>query len=180
MMKGSRFLVMATLAISVSACNKIDINRLPEPLSQWLGERITSGTLAVSASSEVAAMPVAPVGVRETFATACVNSALQGREETAGNPESQVLAKQICDCVYNEGEKAYADKMQWETAVAMFEQPEKADAKLAQTVDTALNSCVRKWVSPEAASDLPSAFASNTASASQVANNFSGSLKSEK
>ncbi len=164
-MKVSRIFAVSVLSAMLAACNGSD--GLPAPLAKLFGqEQAASQPQASAVQAASAAAASAPANIHDAFTASCVNSALQGRPDVAEKPENRALAGSICQCVYDEGIKAYGGKAQWESAIAHFDKPETVDARLQKTVDTAIPMCIKKHVSPDAASGIPSAFASNPAAAS--------------
>ncbi|MDO4658000.1 hypothetical protein [Kingella sp. (in: b-proteobacteria)] len=112
---------------------------------------------ASQASAPAASTPKA-INVREAFISACLSTASQ-------QAPADDATMQYCGCVYDEGEKAYGDKAQWDSALAI-DKPENMPEKLQKTVASVSDSCSQKFFGVSAASSaIASAPASSPASA---------------
>ena len=110
---------------------------------------------ASQASAPAASAPKA-INVREAFISACLSTASQ---QTPADDATM----QYCGCVYDEGAKAYGDKAQWDSALAI-DKPENMPEKLQKTVASVSDSCSQKFFGVSAASAASAAIASAPAS----------------
>ena len=85
-------------------------------------------------------------------------------EPAANQAPADDATIQYCGCVYDEGAKAYGDKAQWDSALAI-DKPENMPEKLQKTVAHVSDSCSQKFFGVSAASAASAAIASSPASA---------------
>ena len=145
MMNPTRFATLIACSAALCACNKIAEKLHP-----------ASEPAASQASAPAASAPKA-VNVREAFISACLSTASQ---QTPADDATM----QYCGCVYDEGAKAYGDKAQWDSALAI-DKPENMPEKLQKTVAHVSDSCSQKFFGVSAASAASAAIASAPASA---------------
>ena len=145
MMNPTRFATLIACSAALCACNKIAEKLHP-----------ASEPAASQASAPAASAPKA-VNVREAFISACLSTASQ-------QAPADDATMQYCGCVYDEGAKAYGDKAQWDSALAI-DKPENMPEKLQKTVAHVSDSCSQKFFGVSAASAASAAIASSPASA---------------
>lgn len=145
MMNPTRFATLIACSAALCACDKIAEKLHP-----------ASEPAASQASAPAASAPKA-VNVREAFISACLSTASQ---QTPADDATM----QYCGCVYDEGAKAYGDKAQWDSALAI-DKPENMPEKLQKTVAHVSDSCSQKFFGVSAASAASAAIASAPASA---------------
>ena len=145
MMNPTRFATLIACSAALCACDKIAEKLHP-----------ASEPAASQASAPAASAPKA-VNVREAFISACLSTASQ---QTPADDATM----QYCGCVYDEGAKAYGDKAQWDSALAI-DKPENMPEKLQKTVASVSDSCSQKFFGVSAASAASAAIASSPASA---------------
>ena len=97
--------------------------------------------------------PKSTSSVRQNFTKACVQSALGDKP---ASPEKQQFAQQTCDCVYDEGIKAYGSQNEWENAIKDFDKSVN-DPKLQQVSNDTINICIAKFTSNQATASASSA-----------------------
>ena len=144
----ARLLALSALSLALTACDN-----LPAPLAKLFGQE-TAPASAVQAASAPASAPAAasaPASVREAFTSACLNAAAQ-------QSAADAAIVQYCDCVYDEGVKAYGDKAQWDSALAI-DKPENMPERLKTTVAAVSDACSKKVF------DAPAASAASSSSA---------------
>lgn len=141
MMNPTRLTALIACSAALCACDKI-AEKLHPAASQ--------------ASASAASAPKA-VNVREAFISACLSTASQ-------QAPADDATMQYCGCVYDEGAKAYGDKAQWDSALAI-DKPENMPEKLQKTVAHVSDSCSQKFFGVSAASAASAAIASSPASA---------------
>ena len=146
MMNPTRLAALIACATALCACDKISeaLHPASEPAA------------ASQASAPAASAPKA-VNVREAFISACLSTASQ-------QAPADDATMQYCGCVYDEGAKAYGDKAQWDSALAI-DKPENMPEKLQKTVAHVSDSCSQKFFGVSAASAASAAIASAPASA---------------
>ena len=138
----ARLLALSALSLVLAACDN-----LPAPLAKLFGQETAPAApaSAVQAASSPASAPAAAsASVREAFTSACLNAAAQ--QSTA-----DAAIVQYCDCVYDEGVKAYGDKAQWDSALAI-DKPENMPERLKTTVAAVSDACSKKVFDAPAAS----------------------------
>lgn len=145
MMNPTRFATLIACSAALCACDKIAEKLHP-----------ASEPAANQASAPAASAPKA-VNVREAFISACLSTASQ-------QAPADDATMQYCGCVYDEGAKAYGDKAQWDSALAI-DKPETMPEKLQKTVAHVSDSCSQKFFGVSAASAASAAIASAPASA---------------
>ena len=144
-MNPTRLAALIACSAALCACDKIAEKLHP-----------ASEPAASQASAPAASAPKA-VNVREAFISACLSTASQ---QTPADDATM----QYCGCVYDEGAKAYGDKAQWDSALAI-DKPENMPEKLQKTVAHVSDSCSQKFFGVSAASAASAAIASSPASA---------------
>lgn len=149
MMNPTRLAALIACSAALCACDKIAEKLHP-----------ASEPAASQASASAASAPKA-VNVREAFISACLSTASQ-------QAPADDATMQYCGCVYDEGAKAYGDKAQWDSALAI-DKPENMPEKLQKTVASVSDSCSQKFFGVSAASAASAAIASSPAAASQPA-----------
>ena len=142
----TRLTALLTCTTALCACDKISeaLHPASEPAA------------ASQASAPAASAPKA-INVREAFISACLSTASQ-------QAPADDATMQYCGCVYDEGAKAYGDKAQWDSALAI-DKPENMPEKLQKTVASVSDSCSQKFFGVSAASAASAAIASAPASA---------------
>lgn len=145
MMNPTRLAALIACSAALCACDKIAEKLHP-----------ASEPAASQASASAASAPKA-VNVREAFISACLSTASQ-------QAPADDATMQYCGCVYDEGAKAYGDKVQWDSALAI-DKPENMPEKLQKTVAHVSDSCSQKFFGVSAASAASAAIASSPASA---------------
>jgi len=145
MMNPTRLAALIACSAALCACDKIAEKLHP-----------ASEPAASQASAPTASAPKA-MNVREAFISACLSTASQ---QTPADDATM----QYCGCVYDEGAKAYGDKAQWDSALAI-DKPENMPEKLQKTVASVSDSCSQKFFGVSAASAASAAIASAPASA---------------
>ena len=143
----TRLTALLACTTALCACDKISeaLHPASEPAA------------ASQASAPAASAPKA-INVREAFISACLSTASQ-------QAPADDATMQYCGCVYDEGAKAYGDKAQWDSALAI-DKPENMPEKLQKTVASVSDSCSQKFFGVSAASAaIASAPASSPASA---------------
>lgn len=145
MMNPTRLAALIACSAALCACDKIAKKLHP-----------ASEPAASQASAPAASAPKA-VNVREAFISACLSTASQ-------QAPADDATMQYCGCVYDEGAKAYGDKAQWDSALAI-DKPENMPEKLQKTVASVSDSCSQKFFGVSAASAASAAIASSPASA---------------
>ena len=145
MMNPTRLAALIACSAALCACDKIAEKLHP-----------ASEPAASQASAPAASAPKA-VNVREAFISACLSTASQ-------QAPADDATMQYCGCVYDEGAKAYGDKAQWDSALAI-DKPENMPEKLQKTVASVSDSCSQKFFGVSAASAASAAIASAPASA---------------
>ena len=145
MMNPTRFATLIACSAALCACDKIAEKLHP-----------ASEPAASQASAPAASAPKA-INVREAFISACLSTASQ-------QAPADDATMQYCGCVYDEGAKAYGDKAQWDSALAI-DKPENMPEKLQKTVASVSDSCSQKFFGVSAASAASAAIASSPASA---------------
>lgn len=141
----ARLLALSALSLALAACDN-----LPAPLAKLFGQE-TAPASAVQTASAPASAPAAasaPASVREAFTSACLNAAAQ-------QSAADAAIVQYCDCVYDEGVKAYGDKAQWDSALAI-DKPENMPERLKTTVAAVSDACSKKVFDAPAASTASS------------------------
>lgn len=149
MMNPTRLAALIACSAALCACDKIAEKLHP-----------ASEPAASQASAPAASAPKA-VNVREAFISACLSTASQ-------QAPADDATMQYCGCVYDEGAKAYGDKAQWDSALAI-DKPENMPEKLQKTVASVSDSCSQKFFGVSAASAASAAIASSPAAASPAA-----------
>lgn len=144
-MNPTRLVALIACSAALCACDKIAEKLHP-----------ASEPAASQASAPAASAPQA-VNVREAFISACLSTASQ-------QAPADDATMQYCGCVYDEGAKAYGDKAQWDSALAI-DKPENMPEKLQKTVAHVSDSCSQKFFGVSAASAASAAIASSPASA---------------
>ena len=144
-MNPTRLAALIACSAALCACDKIAEKLHP-----------ASEPAASQASAPAASAPKA-VNVREAFISACLSTASQ-------QAPADDATMQYCGCVYDEGAKAYGDKAQWDSALAI-DKPENMPEKLQKTVAHVSDSCSQKFFGVSAASAASAAIASSPASA---------------
>ena len=144
-MNPTRLATLIACSAALCACDKIAEKLHP-----------ASEPAASQASAPAASVPKA-VNVREAFISACLSTASQ-------QAPADDATMQYCGCVYDEGAKAYGDKAQWDSALAI-DKPENMPEKLQKTVASVSDSCSQKFFGVSAASAASAAIASSPASA---------------
>ena len=141
----TRLTALLACTAALCACDKISeaLHPASEPAA------------ASQASAPAASAPKA-INVREAFISACLSTASQ---QTPADDATM----QYCGCVYDEGAKAYGDKAQWDSALAI-DKPENMPEKLQKTVASVSDSCSQKFFGVSAASAASVAIASAPAS----------------
>ena len=141
----TRLTALLACTTALCACDKISeaLHPASEPAA------------ASQASAPAASAPKA-INVREAFISACLSTASQ---QTPADDATM----QYCGCVYDEGAKAYGDKAQWDSALAI-DKPENMPEKLQKTVASVSDSCSQKFFGVSAASAASAAIASAPAS----------------
>ena len=142
----TRLAALLACTTALCACDKISeaLHPASEPAA------------ASQASAPAASAPKA-INVREAFISACLSTASQ-------QAPADDATMQYCGCVYDEGAKAYGDKAQWDSALAI-DKPENMPEKLQKTVASVSDSCSQKFFGVSAASAASAAIASAPASA---------------
>ena len=142
----TRLTALLACTTALCACDKISeaLHPASEPAA------------ASQASAPAASAPKA-INVREAFISACLSTASQ-------QAPADDATMQYCGCVYDEGAKAYGDKAQWDSALAI-DKPENMPEKLQKTVASVSDSCSQKFFGVSAASAASAAIASSPASA---------------
>lgn len=148
-MNPTRLAALIACSAALCACDKIAEKLHP-----------ASEPAASQASAPAASAPKA-VNVREAFISACLSTASQ-------QAPADDATMQYCGCVYDEGAKAYGDKAQWDSALAI-DKPENMPEKLQKTVASVSDSCSQKFFGVSAASAASAAIASSPAAASPAA-----------
>ena len=141
----TRLTALLACTTALCACDKIAEKLHP-----------ASEPAASQASAPAASAPKA-INVREAFISACLSTASQ-------QAPADDATMQYCGCVYDEGAKAYGDKAQWDSALAI-DKPENMPEKLQKTVASVSDSCSQKFFGVSAASAASAAIASSPASA---------------
>ena len=149
MMNPTRLAALIACSAALCACDKIAEKLHP-----------ASEPAASQASAPTASAPKA-MNVREAFISACLSTASQ---QTPADDATM----QYCGCVYDEGAKAYGDKAQWDSALAI-DKPENMPEKLQKTVASVSDSCSQKFFGVSAASAASAAIASSPAKAASPA-----------
>ena len=146
----TRLTALLTCTTALCACDKISeaLHPASEPAA------------ASQASAPAASAPKA-INVREAFISACLSTASQ-------QAPADDATMQYCGCVYDEGAKAYGDKAQWDSALAI-DKPENMPEKLQKTVASVSDSCSQKFFGVSAASAASAAIASSPAKAASPA-----------
>ena len=144
-MNPTRLVALIACSAALCACDKIAEKLHP-----------ASEPAASQASAPAASAPKA-INVREAFISACLSTASQ-------QAPADDATMQYCGCVYDEGAKAYGDKAQWDSALAI-DKPENMPEKLQKTVASVSDSCSQKFFGVSAASAASAAIASSPASA---------------
>ena len=144
MMNPTRLAALIACSAALCACDKIAEKLHP-----------ASEPAASQASASAASAPKA-VNVREAFISACLSTASQ-------QAPADDATMQYCGCVYDEGAKAYGNKAQWDSALAI-DKPENMPEKLQKTVASVSDSCSQKFFGVSAASAASAAIASAPAS----------------
>nr|WP_314489304.1 hypothetical protein [uncultured Kingella sp.] len=160
----ARFALLAACAATLGACDQFT--------NQSSASNPASAPAASQASAPLAASAPKAVNVREAFISACLSTASQ-------QAPADDATMQYCGCVYDEGAKAYGDKAQWDSALAI-DKPENMPEKLQKTVASVSDSCSQKFFGVSAASAASAAIASKPASApaaSQAAAKASATAK---
>ena len=141
----TRLTALLACTTALCACDKISeaLHPASEPAA------------ASQASAPAASAPKA-INVREAFISACLSTASQ-------QAPADDATMQYCGCVYDEGAKAYGDKAQWDSALAI-DKPENMPEKLQKTVASVSDSCSQKFFGVSAASAASAAIASAPAS----------------
>ena len=141
----TRLTALLACTTALCACDKISeaLHPASEPAA------------ASQASAPAASTPKA-INVREAFISACLSTASQ-------QAPADDATMQYCGCVYDEGAKAYGDKAQWDSALAI-DKPENMPEKLQKTVASVSDSCSQKFFGVSAASAASAAIASAPAS----------------
>ncbi len=141
----TRLTALLACTAALCACDKISeaLHPASEPAA------------ASQASAPAASAPKA-INVREAFISACLSTASQ-------QAPADDATMQYCGCVYDEGAKAYGDKAQWDSALAI-DKPENMPEKLQKTVASVSDSCSQKFFGVSAASAASVAIASAPAS----------------
>ena len=147
MMNPTRLVALIACATALCACDKI---------SEALHPASEPAAASQASAPAVASAPKA-VNVREAFISACLSTASQ-------QAPADDATMQYCGCVYDEGAKAYGDKAQWDSALAI-DKPENMPEKLQKTVASVSDSCSQKFFGVSAASAASAAIASSPASA---------------
>lgn len=145
MMNPTRLAALIACSAALCACDKIAEKLHP-----------ASEPAASQASAPAASAPKA-INVREAFISACLSTASQ-------QAPADDATMQYCGCVYDEGAKAYGDKAQWDSALAI-DKPENMPEKLQKTVASVSDSCSQKFFGVSVASAASAAIASSPASA---------------
>ena len=145
----ARFALLAACAATLGACDQFT--------NQGSASNPASAPAASQASAPLAASAPKAVNVREAFISACLSTASQ-------QAPADDATMQYCGCVYDEGAKAYGDKAQWDSALAI-DKPENMPEKLQKTVASVSDSCSQKFFGVSAASVASAAIASKPASA---------------
>lgn len=145
----ARFALLAACAATLGACDQFT--------NQGSASNPASASAASQASAPLAASAPKAVNVREAFISACLSTASQ-------QAPADDATMQYCGCVYDEGAKAYGDKAQWDSALAI-DKPENMPEKLQKTVASVSDSCSQKFFGVSAASAASAAIASKPASA---------------
>ena len=145
MMNPTRLAALIACSAALCACDKIAEKLHP-----------ASEPAASQASAPAASAPKA-INVREAFISACLSTASQ-------QAPADDATMQYCGCVYDEGAKAYGDKAQWDSALAI-DKPENMPEKLQKTVAHVSDSCSQKFFGVSVASAASAAIASSPASA---------------
>ena len=123
----ARLLALSALSLALAACDN-----LPAPLAKLFGQETAPASAPAAAS--------APASVREAFTSACLQQSA-----------ADAAIVQYCDCVYDEGVKAYGDKAQWDSALAI-DKPENMPERLKTTVAAVSDACSKKVFDAPAAS----------------------------
>ena len=141
----TRLTALLACTTALCACDKISeaLHPASEPAA------------ASQASAPAASAPKA-INVREAFISACLSTASQ-------QAPADDATMQYCGCVYDEGAKAYGDKAQWDSALAI-DKPENMPEKLQKTVASVSDSCSQKFFGVSAASAASAAIGSAPAS----------------
>ena len=141
----TRLTALLACTTALCACDKISeaLHPASEPAA------------ASQASAPAASAPKA-INVREAFISACLSTASQ-------QAPADDATMQYCGCVYDEGAKAYGDKAQWDSALAI-DKPENMPEKLQNTGASVSDSCSQKFFGVSAASAASAAIASAPAS----------------
>ena len=147
MMNPTRLVALIACATALCACDKI---------SEALHPASEPAAASQASAPAVASAPKA-INVREAFISACLSTASQ-------QAPADDATMQYCGCVYDEGAKAYGDKAQWDSALAI-DKPENMPEKLQKTVASVSDSCSQKFFGVSAASAASAAIASSPASA---------------
>ena len=145
----ARFALLAACAATLGACDQFT--------NQGSASNPASAPAASQASAPLAASAPKAVNVREAFISACLSTASQ-------QAPADDATMQYCGCVYDEGAKAYGNKAQWDSALAI-DKPENMPEKLQKTVASVSDSCSQKFFGVSAASAASAAIASSPASA---------------
>lgn len=145
----ARFALLAACTATLGACDQFT--------NQGSASNPASAPAASQASAPLAASAPKAVNVREAFISACLSTASQ-------QAPADDATMQYCGCVYDEGAKAYGDKAQWDSALAI-DKPENMPEKLQKTVASVSDSCSQKFFGVSAASAASAAIASKPASA---------------
>ena len=145
----ARFALLAACAATLGACDQFT--------NQGSASNPASAPAASQASAPLAASAPKAANVREAFISACLSTASQ-------QAPADDATMQYCGCVYDEGAKAYGDKAQWDSALAI-DKPENMPEKLQKTVASVSDSCSQKFFGVSAASAASAAIASKPASA---------------
>ena len=141
----TRLTALLACTTALCACDKIS--------EAW---HPASEPAAASQASAPAASTPKAINVREAFISACLSTASQ-------QAPADDATMQYCGCVYDEGAKAYGDKAQWDSALAI-DKPENMPEKLQKTVASVSDSCSQKFFGVSAASAASAAIASAPAS----------------
>lgn len=130
-------LIISTLLLTLAACQKTDTPANPAPTSD----------APVAASS-----PVTQTSIRANYQQQCVISALNG--QATASAAAHEAAYKVCDCVYEEGIKAYGSQAEWEKYVTQFDK-NQTDDKLKQVSEKALEVCLTRHHGNHATASAP-------------------------
>ena len=155
MKKQSFILSIIAASLALAACNQNAGQ--PTPAASGAAPAAAASSASGAATSAPAASAPKASNVREAFISACLSTASQ-------QAPADDATMQYCGCVYDEGAKAYGDKAQWDSALAI-DKPENMPEKLQKTVASVSDSCSQKFFGVSAASAASAAIASAPASA---------------